>query len=207
MLKRTKGYLLLILLVVTGLASQVSNNTISSKERRHLTHHLKETRDELLQSIKGLSHAQLAFKPSPDQWSIRHCMQHITLAEVNLKTLAEETLKEKANRTAGDSAMLTDAAILHRISSSEHKMEMIPALSPAANRWKTDEEMIEAFKETHNALVKFTRTTTDDLRSHITDAPFGRVDVYQVVLGISAHTARHTRQIEAIKANAAFPKH
>jgi hypothetical protein len=40
----------------------------------------------------------------------------------------------------------------------------------------------------------------------VAKAPFGSVDVYQVFLMTSAHTARHTKQIEEIKADPGFPK-
>ncbi|HEX2535578.1 MAG TPA: hypothetical protein VHK69_17670, partial [Chitinophagaceae bacterium] len=60
MFKRTNGYILLALLVVTGLAGRISSDTISSKERRTLTGQLKDTRNALVKSVKGLTAEQLA---------------------------------------------------------------------------------------------------------------------------------------------------
>ena len=44
--KRTKGYTLLLLLVLTGLAGRQSTTTITSKERRFLIEELKESKSK-----------------------------------------------------------------------------------------------------------------------------------------------------------------
>ena len=61
MLKRTKGYTLLLLLVLTGLAGRISTTTITSKERRVAIDELKESKVAVLKSVKGLSEKQLNF--------------------------------------------------------------------------------------------------------------------------------------------------
>ena len=44
------------------------------------------------------------------------------------------------------------------------------------------------------------------MRNYVLQMPIGSIDAYQMLLYISAHTKRHTLQIEEIKANPAFPK-
>jgi hypothetical protein len=45
------------------------------------------------------------------------------------------------------------------------------------------------------------------LRDHAIDSPLGKkLDAYQWVLFISAHSERHTKQINEVKADAGFPK-
>jgi hypothetical protein len=45
------------------------------------------------------------------------------------------------------------------------------------------------------------------MRNHVTESPMlGAMDAYQLMLLISAHTARHTAQIEEVKAHPNFPK-
>ena len=46
MLKRTKGRILLTMLVVTGLAGTVNNSTLSNKERKFVIIQLKDTKTE-----------------------------------------------------------------------------------------------------------------------------------------------------------------
>jgi hypothetical protein len=64
-MRRSKyGYLLLALLVITGLAGTITSTSITSKERKLIVSNLKDTKNDVLKSIKGLSKSQLNFKPS-----------------------------------------------------------------------------------------------------------------------------------------------
>ena len=79
MLKRTKGYTLLLLLVLTGLAGRLFTTTITSQERRFLLDELKESKAGVQNAIKGLTEEQLNFKTSPEKWSVKECLQHIAI--------------------------------------------------------------------------------------------------------------------------------
>ena len=47
----------------------------------------------------------------------------------------------------------------------------------------------------------------DDLREHATDSPLGKqLDAYEWILFAGAHSERHTKQIEEVKADPNFPK-
>ncbi len=48
--------------------------------------------------------------------------------------------------------------------------------------------------------------TTPDLREHVTEGPVGKLDAYEWLLFIGAHSERHTKQILEVKADAGFPK-
>jgi hypothetical protein len=50
------------------------------------------------------------------------------------------------------------------------------------------------------------QTPLETFRNHISDSPFGPVDAYQSMLFIAGHSARHTLQIEDIKASEGFPE-
>ena len=71
MLKRTKGRLLLTLLVITGLAGTLKDTSLSHKERKSAMTLMKDSKTAALKSIKGLSEAQLNFKSSTDHCSIK----------------------------------------------------------------------------------------------------------------------------------------
>jgi hypothetical protein len=72
--------------------------------------------------------------------------------------------------------------------------------------YKTLEENLKAFNGSRDSLITYVQTTKDDLRGHIAAMPFGKVDAYQLVLMISAHTNRHTQQLNEVKADPNFPK-
>jgi hypothetical protein len=51
------------------------------------------------------------------------------------------------------------------------------------------------------------RDTQDDLRGHFFDHPVLKtLDTYQWILLLSAHSQRHTAQLNEVKANPNFPK-
>lgn len=206
MLKRTKGILLLTLLVLTGLAGRISSDTITNQERRFLLDHLKTTKASLIKSVKGLSEAQLTFKPAPDKWSIKECVQHIALAEGTLRSMADAALKQPENPEKRSEIKMTDQQLLEGVTNRTNKLQAPEALKPEVAQWKTTNEALEDFKEKRNDLIKFAKTSTDDMRNHVSQTMAGYMDAYQILLLLSSHSKRHTLQIEEIKTDPAFPK-
>jgi hypothetical protein len=68
------------------------------------------------------------------------------------------------------------------------------------------EGSLEAFNDKRANSIEFIEKTTDDLRNHYSDFPFGKLDTYQIILFMSAHTERHTKQVVEIKGDENFPK-
>jgi vacuolar-type H+-ATPase subunit D/Vma8 len=92
------------------------------------------------------------------------------------------------------------------IMNREQKAQAPEFLKPEQANWKTANEILDAFKEKRGQLIKYAKTTTEDMRNHVAQMPFGYIDAYQLIVFISAHTRRHIMQIEEVKANPAFPK-
>ena len=203
---KPKTSFLLALLVITGLAGRPSFKTISGTERRFLTHHVKETKLNLVKSIKGLSEKQLTFKPAPDKWSIQECVQHQAISENELWKTTEAVIRQPANGEKRSEIKMTDDQILEDFSDRSQKFQSAVALLPKNSLKKTTEDALEEFKVSRNKLIKFTRVSTDDLRHHVSLSPGGASDAYQLILMISAHTQRHILQIEEIKKDKDFPK-
>ena len=74
-----KVSLLLIALLSLGVAAFGQELTTADRERG--TKYLAQTRDGIVAATKGLSEAQLKFKPAPDRWSVAETLEHIALAE------------------------------------------------------------------------------------------------------------------------------
>jgi hypothetical protein len=206
MLKRTNGIMLLLLLVLTGLAGRITSNTITSKERHILVDHLKETRNFLLKNVKGLSEEQFNFKPSADKWSIKECLQHIALSEGGIRQMAEGTIAQTANPGKRSEIKVSDQQLIEMVTDRSHKAQAAETLKPETAQWKTADQALTAFKDKRAELLKYAKTTTADMRSHVTQGPMGAIDAYQVFLLLSAHTKRHTLQIIEVKNDPKFPK-
>jgi DinB superfamily len=203
---KPKTSLLLALLVITGLAGRPSFETISGAERRFLTLQLRDTKTNLVKSIKGLSEAQLNYKPAPGQWSVKECVQHLAISEIELWKKAEAQIKQPENEEMRREIKITDEEILSSFNNSNLPFKACESLIPSESSAQTTEEALDKFRQTRNLLIKFSRSTTDDLRDHVSMTPEGASDAYQMILMIAAHTQKHIQQIEEIKSSKNFPK-
>jgi hypothetical protein len=203
MLKRTKGYTLLLLLVLTGLAGRLSTTTITSKERRLAIDELKDSKVAVLKSVKGLSERQLNFKTNKNGWSIKEYLQHIVISEQSLWSMTDEALKQPEQRFQ---IKLSDEKALFLLTNNEAEQQIPGSFKRTKTKWKTAAQILDAFKTRRNELIKFAKTSTDNMRNHILQMSVGYIDSYQMLLYIASHTERHVKKIEEIKADPAFPK-
>ena len=201
MLKRTKGRFLLTLLVITGLAGTLKNATLTKPERKLAVSELKKGKDRVLQSVKGLSAAQLNFIPAGQPQSIRDCMNQLVLTEQLLWQNLEATLKQpSADEPQG--RQLDDEEVLAQ--AEGNYPGLLPL--PGATGPKQPATGITSFRALRTEHIRYTRSTTEDLRDHFLQLPFGRIDAYQFILFIAASTNRYLRQIEQIKNAPGFPR-
>ncbi len=188
-------------------AMQSPSITLTAQERDAAIKQFEATRDNFLKSIAGLSEKQWTFKPAPDRWSVAEVAEHITISESKLLGLVQQPLMsspaapEKRAQVKGK-----DELIEQRVPDRSHKAQAPEFLKPTG-RWPTEAELVKAFGTERAATIEYVRTTNDDLRDHFFDHPvFGPLDGYQWLLLISTHSARHTAQIEEVKADPNFPK-
>jgi hypothetical protein len=98
-----------------------------------------------------------------------------------------------------------DAGILANVPDRTNKVQAPEPLKPT-NRFGSTEGSIKHFVESRAITEDFLKKTPD-LRGHAVDSPVGgKWDAYEFVLLIAAHSERHTKQIEEVKANENFPK-
>lgn len=192
----------------TNLAATVAAaGPLTGPEREAALKSLQATHDLFLKSIAGLSETQWKFKPAPDRWSVAEVAEHITISEstllgiVQTKIMAGPATPDKRTEVAGK-----DEVILSKVPDRSHKGQAPEFLKPT-NRWATEAALTKAFEDERKATMEYVKTTQDDLRDHMGPHPaFGPLDAYQWILLISAHSERHTKQIEEVKADPNFPK-
>jgi len=207
MRRRSKyGYLMLGLLITTGLAGTIHSGSITNKERRFATSHLKETKTFVVKSVQGLSDAQINFKAAPDRWSVKECVYHIALSENNLWQMLEDALKQPANPEKRSEIKMTDEQLINMVEDRSFKVKTTEPFEPKNATWKTIDEALEYFKNLRAEHIKYIKNTTEDLRNHFIQMPFGWLDCYQACLLMSAHANRHTQQLNEVKADPNFPK-
>jgi hypothetical protein len=205
-MRRSKyGYLLLALLVITGLAGTLTSTSLTSKERKFAANHLKETKNDFLKSVKDLSKTQLDFKTAPDKWSVKECAYHIAIAEKNLWETLDAAMKQPANPEKRAEIKMTDDQIIKLLEDRSRKFKTTEKFEPQNTPFKTVDEALESFKILRNDHIKYMKNTTEDLRNHVAQLPVGWIDCYQICLFVSAHSNRHSQQIEEVKTDPNFP--
>ena len=181
--------------------------TLSAEEREKALQSLQATHDAFLKSIAGLSEKQWRFKAAPERWSIAEVAEHITISESTfLGTLQNQVMTSPADPAKRAEVRGKDEMVLKMVPDRTQKRHAPENLRPT-NRWPNRDELTKAFEENRKATMDYVKTTTGDLRDHF--APHGSpglLDGYQWILFISAHSERHTRQIEEVKADPSFPK-
>jgi hypothetical protein len=178
---------------------------INDKERKDAIEYFKETQKFLEKETKGLSEAQLNWKPADSVWSIANCIEHIALSEQNLFDWAMQTMKTPADPSKKSSVKVTDEDIKKMVSDRSVKRKAREGFIPSG-QFGDAAGSLRVFNERRENLINYMKTTTDDLRNHFSDSPAGTMDAYQILFLLSAHTKRHTLQIVELKAMPGFPK-
>jgi len=200
------GRFLLTVLVITGLAGTIKDNSLSKQERKSAVNLMKDTRTELFKSIKGLTEEQLNFRAGPDRWSIKDCMYHIAISEEKLWGMMEMNMKSPANPEKRAEIKISDEDLIKKIEDRSTKVKTMEPFEPKNTPYKTMEDALTAYKNMRAEHIKYMKSTTEDLRNHVVTMPFGSIDSYQFCLFIAAHNNRHRQQIEEVKADPKFPK-
>jgi DinB superfamily len=199
------GYILLGLLVITGFAGSLTES-IDKKERRFAINQMKESKGTLFTEVSGLTQEALLFKPNAESWSVKECIYHIAISEKNLWNFLEATLKAPANPEKRTEIKVTDADFLKMIEDRSNKVKTGETFEPKNTPYQSAEEALNDFKKTRAEHIKYMKSTTEDLRNHVLQMPFGWIDCYQLYLMIAGHSKRHTQQIRELKNHPSFPK-
>ncbi len=184
----------------------VSGQSLDPADRDRGIKYLEATKKGVLEATKGLSEAQWNFKPAPDRWSVAQVMEHIAASEDMLFGLVTEKIMKAPPRPEGGDVKAIDEMVLARIPDRTRKAQAPEALQPT-NRYGSPEAAVKHFVESRSRTLEFLQKT-GDLRAHAIDNPplGAKLDAYQWVLFIAAHSERHTKQIAEVKADPNFPK-
>ena len=206
MLKRTKGRLLITLLVVTGLAGTLKNTSISQQERKYAVSLLKDSKSNLLEDVEKLSDKQLNYKSPHTQVSIKNCLIQAAITEKKLWQLVASAIQQPANPEKRADINLTDNELVEMVESGKITTLSTNTFKQANSPWKTVSEATVSFKSLRNEHIKYMKSSTEDLRNHIILTPAGWLDCYQVILLISASSNHCAGHIVDIKSDLHFPK-
>ena len=196
---------LAVVILMTLAGTFVQAQSLTQADRDKAIQYLESTKQGVIDATKGLSEAQWNFKPGPDRWSVAQVMEHIAAAEDLLRGMVETQVMKAPARPAGDDVKALDELVLKAVPDRTQKRQAPEPLKPT-NRFGSPEGALKHFEESRGQTIEFLRKT-NDLRDHAIDSPFGKkLDGYEWILFIAAHSERHTKQINEVKADPNFPK-
>ena len=205
MLRRTTGRLLLLLLVITGSAGTIVNNSISKADRKYALNLMKESQKDLVKASKGLSEAQLEYKAAPDRWSVKECVYHIAASEKMLWGMFENAMKAAPNPEKRTEIKVKDEELVMMVKDRSKKNQAPEPIQPKNTGYKNLEGALADFKDTRTAHIRYMRTSTEDMRNRVVQLGTNWMDCYQLYLLIGAHSQRHTMQLNEVKEAAGYP--
>jgi hypothetical protein len=203
MKKKSLAGVLVALLLMAG-AAAASAQEVTQADKDRALKYLETTKQGVLDATKGLSEAQWNFKPAPDRWSVAQVMEHIAAAEDFIRTLTKDNVMKAPAGDTGRDVKKADDAVLAMVPDRTTKAQAPEPLVPT-NRFGSPEGSLKHFMESRTATEDFLKSTVG-LRDHVSDSPMGKLDGYEFVLLIAAHSERHTKQINEVKADPNFPK-
>jgi hypothetical protein len=203
MRKMSLAGVLVAFLLLAG-AAAASAQEVTQAEKDRALQYLETTKKGVLDATRGLSDAQWNFKPGPERWSVAQVMEHIAAAEDFLRTLTKDKIMLAPAGEPGRDLKKTDDAVLAMVPDRTTKVQAPEPLVPS-NRFGSPEASIKHFVKSRAATEDFLKSTAG-LRDHVSDSPMGKLDGYEFVLLIAAHSERHTKQINEVKADPNFPK-
>ena len=163
---------------------------------------IDRTRASLLQSVEGLTAEQQGFRPSPDRWSVAQLCDHLAIVEGSvLKLLDKVIAKAEASGAApAADAPFAPVSVEEFVERTRHvKIDAPESARPSGSRPVA--ESLDSLRDTR-AAIHALRPRLERLDGHALRFPhpaWGPLNLYQWLLFIGAHEARHLAQIEALK--------
>jgi len=171
--------------------------------------YVKETGEAVLRATVGLSPAQWDFKAT-DRWSIAEILEHMVVVQEMVLGPIREQLAQ-APVCEGREYARVDEIIVERFPVRSGRLQAPEPAHPTGRF--TPDESLERLIANCGRLREYVESNPDlRLRAiparplqAVTQGEFTEMDGYQWVLGVAAHTARHTDQIGEVKGAEGYP--
>lgn len=164
-------------------------------------------REALLAEVRGLSEAQLAFRPSPGKWSIGEILDHLSLAERSIARVASRILQQAAGRglIGGPGSMEPPSHQIDRVL-FDRPAGAPESVLPSPERPLT--HLLSSLAESRERLLEVSSRVDGRVVGGITIHHFqlGDLNFYQWLALEGAHESKHLAQIRQIKSHPTFPR-
>jgi hypothetical protein len=161
--------------------------------------YVEEKRKELLQSFAGVSADRLGRKPSDGAWSVAEILDHLGIVESGVARLIAKRAGKA--REAGLGEEKSTESVLASFDQQRGQLETMKMQSPTTVEPRTNADLTEALeglKASRESLRAAALAANGLSLSEIKHThPFlGELDLYQWIIFLGQHEARHRKQIE-----------
>ncbi len=185
-MKKTSLLFALSFLIVSAFAQT------TEADKEFAIKYLMATHQNIVDVATNLSDKAWNYTPEAGGWSAANCVEHILITEETFTGMAMGTVAQ--SEPSKEDLSGADGMLIGMMANRGTKVTTAPQFEPSG-RWDTKEEMLTALEESRNKLIEFIKNSDSDLRMYKAELPFGQVDMVQLMLVISAHSQRHTFQM------------
>jgi hypothetical protein len=170
------------------------------------------TTNELTNSFNSLSSEQLNWKPTPQEWSIGQCVDHLINTNSHYSEAVEKVLQGE-KRTFWEKLPLLPKIfgklLLSFLDPKAQNKAKAPKVIEPSNQ-TIDKDVVKRFNQTQNKLADLMKKTANlPLNKVIITSPvtpvvtFALIDAYKI---IATHDKRHFDQAMKVYKQETFPK-
>jgi uncharacterized damage-inducible protein DinB len=170
---------------------------------RELLDRLDRQHVELLQAVDAVPVALRSRRPTPDRWSVAEIVDHVAIVEEQILELFTRLVADASAKGLGperDSGPIASSADLERVQDRTRRLTARAAIQPRAGiEWAAAWERLERAREAMRGAVR----GADGLALGEVSAPnpvLGPLNLYEWILFVAGHQARHTAQIREVGA-------
>jgi len=169
---------------------------------------IENARNQLVGSVNGLSHLQVNYQPSVNEWSILQIVEHLVWAEqggICGMFKAIEGIKISQPIWSGESAN-HGLSIEQIVDKTWQAKEKVPEV--AAPRWGGSMAFWISSLENCQLLLEQLKNHTASVNLEIAIYPHpisGPLNIFQRLEFLRFHMERHLGQIERVKSHESFP--
>ena len=161
--------------------------------------YVEEKRRELLNSFAGVSGTRLYQRADPSGWSVAEILEHLRMVESGVARLITKRVAKAREEGLRDET--STSSVMPSFDSHAAKLESGLLQAPTLVQPRTDVDINEAIDglETSREALRAAVVSADGLAigdiKH-THMVLGELDLYQWLIFVGHHEARHRKQIE-----------
>lgn len=154
---------------------------------------IKNVREEIWNSVTGLTDAQLNEVVEEGKWSIAQVLEHLHLMEENVIRLIQHALNQNEFEVPGTFPV--------QMVADRTKKTAAPEILNPSNNFQTLEELKKKLSQSRDSLEKVIQNlSADELNGKTFEhRRFGVLSIKQWISLVGYHEKRHIGQIEEIK--------